>query len=104
MSTDSHDPAAQPSCPWWCVDRDYAGTPEHPARHEGHLLVVDAEMPNTFPTQLYVFLVQAVGATVPSVMLGQRDDEYVILTTPGTRSLAAALLRLADVAEQLISL
>ena len=100
MSQDSHDQTPpQQWCPWWCVDREYQGTPDHPARHEGHPLGVDAELPDTFPVQLFAQLVQPLGATVGRVALGRYDNDLVTLGSAPARSLAAVLVRLADVLE-----
>lgn len=43
------------------------------------------------------------GTADPLVVLGRGDEQYVLLSTGSTRSLAAALLRLADVLEGLAS-
>jgi hypothetical protein len=100
VSQDFHDQTPpQQWCPWWCVDREYQGRPDHPARHEGHLLRVDADLPNTLPIQLFAQLVQPLGATVGLVLLGRYDDDLVTLGSAPARSLAAALVRLADVLE-----
>ena len=67
-------------------------------------MLVDAELPDTFPVQLFAHLVQPLAADMARIMLGRADDEYVTISTPCGRSLAAALVRLADVVEGLVSL
>ena len=104
MTTPSHDPT-EPPCPWWCVNREYAGTPDHGTRHEGHPLAVDAERPDsTLPVDLHLLLVMAVGGSVARILLGAGDEDYVTVTSAAGRSLAAGLVRLADVLEGLVSL
>jgi hypothetical protein len=98
VDQESHEPAPLPGCPWWCSDR-YADPADHPAQHEGHPLEVDA-----FPAPLLALLVMPVGATRARVMLGQGDDSYASVSTPSARSLCAVLRRLADVAEEVVSL
>jgi hypothetical protein len=99
----SHEPPEPPLfCPWWCVDRD---SPQHPAKHTGHPFGVDAERPaDTFPVDLHVLLTRAVSGSVTRITLGIADDDYVRVTTAAGRSLAAVLVRLADVVEGLVSL
>ncbi|HKO20071.1 MAG TPA: hypothetical protein VJU82_14405 [Acidobacteriaceae bacterium] len=67
-------------------------------------MAVDAELPDTFPTTLFAHLSQPLGSTVARIMVGREDDDYVTLAAPFARSYAAALLRLADVLEGLVSL
>lgn len=101
VSQDSHAPSP---CPAWCSDRDAEGTPDHPDRHESQPYGVDAELPDTRPVDLHALAVQPVRATVGRIILGQGDDTYATLTSAASRSLAAALVRLADTLEGLVSL
>jgi hypothetical protein len=102
-SHDQTEPPASP-CPWWCADRDYAGTADHPDRHTGHSLSVDAERPDGFPTVLHALLMLPLNGRVIRALITDADADLATLSAPCSRSLAAALTRLADVAEGVVSL
>ncbi|MFL6139930.1 MAG: DUF6907 domain-containing protein [Frankiaceae bacterium] len=106
MTTESHDPTEPPDspCPWWCQDSERAGTPLHPATHEGYDLVVNAERPDQVPTVLHALLTLPLGGSVVRVLLADGDTDLLTLSSAASRSLAAALVRLADVVEGLVSL
>ncbi|MFL6138373.1 MAG: hypothetical protein ACJ74O_11290 [Frankiaceae bacterium] len=101
MTSDSHDPAGLPGCPWWCSDR-FGDPADHPARHTGHSLAVEAERPNGIPTTLHALLALSLGGSVVRVLLGDVDTDLLTLSSAASRSLAAMLVRLADVAERII--
>ncbi|MFL6138519.1 MAG: DUF6907 domain-containing protein [Frankiaceae bacterium] len=96
MATDWH---ALDPCPPWCVDQDAEGTADHPAQHSTAPLGVTGDGAAAVP-----FLAHGVkepGMVDPVVVLGRSDEQYMALSTGSTRSLAAALVRLADVLEGL---
>jgi hypothetical protein len=99
VSQDSHNPP----CPPWCASLDYEGTPDHSDRHESQPFGVDAELPDTRPVTLHALAVQPIRATVAHIVLGHGDDDYAALSTAAARSLAAMLVRLADVLDGLAS-
>jgi hypothetical protein len=106
VDAESHDPTQPPDspCPWWCVSRADEGTPDHPPRHEGYDLVVDAENASGFPTVLHALLMLPLHGRVIRALLTDGDLDLATLSAPCSRSLAAALTRLADVAEGVVSL
>lgn len=101
MTEESH--ALVPPCPWWCLDREYEGTSDHPDRHEGPIFVVDLDALVEPTGTLSAQLVQPTSgpAEATRVILSRDDDDYVSLAGGPTRSLAAALVKLADVLEGL---
>ncbi|MFL6137480.1 MAG: hypothetical protein ACJ74O_06735 [Frankiaceae bacterium] len=92
MATDWH---ALDPCPPWCVDQDAEGTTDHPAQHSTAPLGVTGDGAAPF----IAHGLRAPGMTDPLVVLGRGDEQYVLLGTGSTRSLAAALVRLADLLE-----
>jgi hypothetical protein len=98
VTTDWH---ALDPCPPWCVDQEAEGTADHPLLHSTAPLGVTGDGATDVP-----FLAHGMkepGAVDPLVVLGRGDEQYVLLSTGSTRSLAAALVRLADVLEGLAS-
>ncbi|MFL6137592.1 MAG: hypothetical protein ACJ74O_07310 [Frankiaceae bacterium] len=65
---------------------------------------MDAERPDGFPTVLHALLMLPLDGQVIRALITDADLDLATLSAPCSRSLAAALIRLADVAEGVASL
>ena len=62
-------------------------------------MAVDAEQRKGVPTTAHALLVMPVDGVVTRVLLTDGDTDLLTVTAPSSRSLAAALVRLADVVD-----
>lgn len=99
---EAHDQTDPPALPVVVREQRVPGHPNHPARHWGQTLAVDAEQPSGRPTVLHALLTLPLAGGVVRIALADGDTDLASVTAPYARSLAAALNRLADAVEGLV--